>query len=85
MIAIAKKNFYQKRPKMFIERTFLSNMVRAVNTGHEETKFAMLWVVTYSFLLRMPSEVSCSLIASGSSAGVLHVLLLGIATLHWLT
>ena len=38
-------------------RSFVSNMIAAVRHGKEDRNYAMLWLVTYSFLLRMPSEV----------------------------
>ena len=37
-------------------RTFVSNMVRAVAHGNGEASFAMLWLLAYAFLLRLPSE-----------------------------
>jgi hypothetical protein len=75
MCAIAKRELFVSRPKMFIERcalvgvwcrssnavlccrSFVSNMVRAVQRGVEDSCYGMLWLVTYAFLLRMPSEV----------------------------
>ena len=41
-----------------IFRTFVHNMVLAVDRKWEEKKFAMLWVTAYVFLLRLPSEAS---------------------------
>ena len=38
-------------------RSFVSNMVRAVQRGVEDSCYGMLWLFTYAFLLRMPSEV----------------------------
>ena len=38
-------------------RSLLSKMVRAVDQGKEEMRFGMLWLVSYCFLLRLPSEV----------------------------
>ena len=32
------------------------NMVLATNRGHSQKLFAMLWLVAYTFLLRVPSE-----------------------------
>ena len=37
------------------------NMVWAVEKGSEELTMAMLWLVSYLFLLRVPSEVSAML------------------------
>ena len=39
-------------------RTFVSNMVLSVQRGLEDTTFAMLWLISYTFLLRLPSEAS---------------------------
>jgi len=36
----------------------VGNMVLAAEQQKEDVKFAMLWLVTYCFLLRLPSEVS---------------------------
>ena len=33
-------------------------MVLAVQRGLEDTGFAMLWLISYTFLLRLPSEMS---------------------------
>ena len=41
---------------MFIDRTMVSNMVRAVQRGWEDTAGAALWLTSYLFLLRVPSE-----------------------------
>ena len=38
-------------------RSLLSKMVKAVDQGKEEMRFGMLWLVSYCFLLRLPSEV----------------------------
>ena len=38
-------------------RTFVTNMVLSVQRGLEDTTFAMLWLISYTFLLRFPSEV----------------------------
>ena len=39
-------------------RIIVYNMVKAVEHGREELNLAMLWLITYTFLLRLPSEVS---------------------------
>ena len=38
------------------DRTKVGNMVRAVQHGREDLSYAMLWLVSYLFLLRLPSE-----------------------------
>ena len=42
-------------PRM--RRILVSNMVRSARTGLEELSTVMLWLVSYAFLLRLPSEV----------------------------
>ena len=37
-------------------RTVVVNMVLAVQRGLEDQAFAMLWLVSYLYLLRLPSE-----------------------------
>ena len=44
------------RPRMFLQRTHVRNLIAAVATGVESEKFAMLWLMAYVFLLRVPSE-----------------------------
>ena len=44
------------RPRMFIQRQTVLNMVLAVGRGLEEQRYAMLWLAAYTFLLRVPSE-----------------------------
>ena len=44
------------RPRMFLQRTHVRNMLAAVGTGYETERFAMLWLMAYVFLLRVPSE-----------------------------
>ena len=56
MIAIAKRELFTSRGKMFIDRTMVSNMVKSVQRGWEDTAGAALWLTSYLFLLRVPSE-----------------------------
>ena len=44
------------RPKMFLDRAYVYNMVLGVNRGIEQQSFAMLWLASYQFMLRVPSE-----------------------------
>ena len=44
------------RPRMFIQRTTMRNMVISVERELETMEYAMLWLVAYTFLLRVPSE-----------------------------
>ena len=57
IIAIAKRGQFRARAKMFIRRAEVLNMVLAAERGLESKAFAMLVLFTYTFLLRMPSEV----------------------------
>lgn len=56
MCAIAKRQLFTARPRMFIQRGLLQRLVAAVGQNLEEQSFAMLWLVSYTFLLRLPSE-----------------------------
>ena len=38
-------------------RMTVEKMVSAVNRGLEELSYSMLWLISYAFLLRLPSEV----------------------------
>ena len=44
------------RPRMFLQRSTTRNLVKAAQTGLETGTFAILWLMTYVFLLRLPSE-----------------------------
>ena len=55
-VAIVKRMVFTSRPKMFIQRDIITNMVLAVNRGWESRNLAMLWLASYTFLLRVPSE-----------------------------
>ena len=52
MIAIAKRELFHAREKMFIDRTLVSNMVMSVRRGWEDEKGAALWLTSSLFLLR---------------------------------
>lgn len=66
MVAIVKRELFDTRPKFFIRKALLLEMVLAVNRRLEEFSFAMLWLVTYTWLLRLPSEVrACRVLARG--------------------
>ena len=54
--AIIKRMMSSPRPKRFIQRTCLYNMVDGVRKDIESQSYAMLWLVAYSFMLRVPSE-----------------------------
>ena len=41
---------------MFLQRNHVRNLLAAVGTGYETMQFAMLWLMAYVFLLRLPSE-----------------------------
>ena len=44
------------RPRMFIQRPLVTSLVLAVSRGLEEESLAMLWLTSYLFMLRVPSE-----------------------------
>ena len=89
MIAIGKRQAFVSRPKLFIDKSCVANMVFAVGKGArsfvsvgtcggppcllglESMRFAMLWLVTYSFLLRLPSEVICCYFVCGTCSALL--------------
>ena len=54
--AIIKRMMSSTRPKQFIQRTCLYNMVDGVRKDIESQSYAMLWLAAYSFMLRVPSE-----------------------------
>ena len=56
VVAILKRELFVARQKRFINRTMMANMVAAVRNGREELHYAMLWLLAYTFLLRLPSE-----------------------------
>ena len=59
MCSIAKRQLFTGRPKMFIQRFMLRNIMTAeIKKGAMGLRHAMLWLVAYTFLLRVPSEVS---------------------------
>lgn len=41
---------------MFLQKSITRNLVLAAKTGLETSTYAHLWLMTYAFLLRMPSE-----------------------------
>jgi len=56
VVAILKRELFKARQKRFINRTMMANMVAGVRNGREELHYAMLWLLAYTFLLRLPSE-----------------------------
>lgn len=56
MISIVKRELYQAKPKMFINKSLVSDMVLSVQRGWEDINGAALWLTSYIFLLRLPSE-----------------------------
>jgi len=69
MNGIAKRSVFQARDKMFIDRVMLCNMVNAVKQGWEDIRMASLWLITYIFLLRMPSEALLACKGNPSDSG----------------
>ena len=60
MLAVVKRGAFEQRPRLFIDKTYVTNMVLAVDKGGETLSMAMLWLMSYLFLLRLPSEVTCA-------------------------
>ena len=57
VVAIVKRRMFTGRPRQSIGRTLVRNMLAAVGRGWTAPEHAMLWLVAYMFLLRVPSEV----------------------------
>ena len=57
MASIVKRQIAPDRPRLHLDRIDVKNMVLAVQSGFETQKYAMLWLVSYTYLLRLPSEV----------------------------
>lgn len=55
-MSIAKRELFESRPKMFITKVMVTNIAFGVEKGIEDQKHAMLWLFSYLFLLRVPSE-----------------------------
>jgi hypothetical protein len=55
--AIAKRMLRGSKPKRFIQRDCIYNMVDGVRKGIETQKFAMLWLAAYHFMLRVRLSV----------------------------
>ena len=55
-VGIIKRMLFSPKPRMFLQRTLVRNLVLRTNHAHIDWKFAMLWCVAYWFLLRVPSE-----------------------------
>ena len=53
--AIEKRMLWQPRPKLFVRAAMLPELMRRASILHSE-KMSMLYLATYTFLLRMPSE-----------------------------
>ena len=45
------------RPKLFIQRCMLRNIIASKLREEGGEKHAMLWLFAYTYLLRVPSEV----------------------------
>ena len=55
-IAIAKRLLFESPEQKCIQHCMLKNMIRATEKGMETYAFAMLCLLSYLFLLRVPSE-----------------------------
>ena len=54
--AIIKRMVFTPRPKMFIQKNLVAKMMRAITTHQEDPRFAMLWLCSSAFLLRVTSD-----------------------------
>ena len=54
--SIVKRLVFTARPRMFIKKDMLYNLVRRAEPSSRDYEFAMLWLVAYAFMLRLPSE-----------------------------
>ncbi len=50
------------RPRMFIQRNMLKNIMALKSKQQGGASQAMLWLFSYLFLLRVPSEVCFSMV-----------------------
>lgn len=55
-IAIRKRNNFVPRRKLFIQRALVGKLLSLVAKGKLAEEYAMLFLFTYVFLLRLPSE-----------------------------
>ena len=66
--AIVKRLMFEPRPKMFLQRSFVLNIMMAAHTkGIGNIQMAMLCLFAYEFLSRVPSEALPVTIASEES------------------
>ena len=54
--AIAKANLFAARAKQFIGMQMVERMAKLAGDNPDCVLYAKLWVLTYAFLLRLPSE-----------------------------
>jgi len=55
-VAIVKRELSTGKPRLFIQRTMLANMVNRTLAQSDGMRWAMLYLAAYVFLLRLPSE-----------------------------
>jgi len=56
MGSVAKRALFTSRPRLFLQRPVVMNLIRAVDREIGSRSLAMLWLAAYAFLLRVPSE-----------------------------
>lgn len=56
MNAVAKRQLHTPKPKLAIQRTMLRNMLDRDRHKEADMDHAMLWLMAYTWLLRVPSE-----------------------------
>ena len=68
---------------MFIYRNLLKNMMKQDERFHTDAAHRMLWLLAYTFLLRVPSEAGSHYKALACIALLRCSFDAGLANLHW--
>ena len=55
-VTIVKRMVESPRPRMFIQRALVKRLIADASVSVDALRFAMLWLASYVFLLRVPSE-----------------------------
>jgi len=55
-VTIVKRMVESPKPRMFIQRALVRKLIAGPYESPDALRFAMLWLVSYVFLLRVPSE-----------------------------
>ena len=57
--SIAKRFGFKQRPKMFVQQNRIKDIMVMCDVEDVDLSWGMLFLVTYVFLLRLPSEAGC--------------------------